>query len=163
MSRTTKSTLSLARMAYDGAKRALPLYSHRFSPRKFNQPQLLTILVLKEAKRSDYRGIAQELREWRELREVLELEDDSVPSYSTLCKAASRLLREKKLRRFIERNAGAGSLAGTARRPAIRSEWREGRAGVDRLYGVGNASRVGSLSASNRQETPAFSEARGGD
>ena len=137
-------------MAYDGAKRALPLYSHRFSPKKFNQPQLLTILVLKEAKRSDYRGIAQELREWRELRQVLELTEDSVPNYSTLCKAASRLLREKKLRGFIESNARSGTLAGTTRRPAIRSGWREGRVGVNRLHRPGNASRLGSLSASNR-------------
>jgi hypothetical protein len=105
-------------MAYDGARRALPAYAHRFSPKRFTQPQLLAILVLKEAKRSDYRGIAQELREWRELREVLGLPDEfTVPHYSTLCKAAARLLREKNLRRVVDRHAAAGTLTGTVARP----------------------------------------------
>jgi Transposase domain (DUF772) len=118
MSRTTKSVLTLARMAHDGAKRALPAYAHRFSPKRFTQPQLLAILVLKEAQRSDYRGIVQELREWRELREVLELPDEfTVPHYSTLCKAAQRLLAEKKLRRVVDRHVAASALTGTVARP----------------------------------------------
>ena len=54
MSRTTKSTLTLARTAYDGAKRALPAYAHRFSPKKFTQPQLFACLVLKEFLQLDY-------------------------------------------------------------------------------------------------------------
>ena len=123
MSRTTKSTLALARMAYDAAKQALPDFGHRFSPKKFTQAQLLAILVLKEAKRTDYRGIVAELAEWRELREVLELSgpDDPdplrVPHYSTLCKAAGRLLGKKSLRAFVDHHAAASSISGTIRRP----------------------------------------------
>jgi hypothetical protein len=126
MSRTTKSTLALARMAYDAAKREFPGYAHRFSPKKFTPAQLLAILVLKEAKKSDYRGIVSELSEWRELRQTLELPepDDSddpptIPHYSTLCKAAKRLLGEKNVRQFVERHARAGSLARTVGRPDL--------------------------------------------
>lgn len=114
MSRTTKSTLTLARMAYDGAKRALPPYAHRFSPKKFSRPQLVAILCLKEARRQDYRGICQDLREWAELRHILQLA--AVPHYSTLCKAAERLLGEKSVRRLVARHVGSGAGAGVARR-----------------------------------------------
>jgi hypothetical protein len=127
MSRTTKSTLTLARMAYEAAERELPRYGHRFSPKKFTQPQLIAILVLKEAKKTDYRGIVQELAEWRELREAIELPepDDptdppNVPHYSTLCKAAARLLGEKSVRQFIDRHARSGAVAGTVKRPDLR-------------------------------------------
>jgi hypothetical protein len=119
MSRTTKSTLALARMAYDAAKKELAAYSSRYSPKKFTQPQLLAILVLKEAKKTDFRGIVQELAEWRELREVLELhgEPPDLPHYSTLCKAAGRLLGEKSVRAFVDRHAAAGAVPGAVKRP----------------------------------------------
>jgi len=114
-------------MAYDAAKKELPDYSHRFSPKKFTQAQLLTLLVLKEAKRTDYRGIVQELREWRELRQALDLpepedpeDEPRVPHYSTLCKAAGRLLGEKNLRAFVERHVAASAISGTVRRPDRR-------------------------------------------
>ena len=81
----------------------MPPFAHRFSPKKFSQPQLVAILCLKEARRQDYRGICHDLREWAEVRAVLQLK--AVPHYSTLCKAAERLLGEKSLRRFVARHA----------------------------------------------------------
>ncbi len=36
---------------------ALPLYAHRFSPRKFTQSQLFPCLLLEQFFRTDYRGI----------------------------------------------------------------------------------------------------------
>ena len=39
------------------AKRALPLYSHRHSPKKFTQHQLFACLVLKNFLKTDYRGL----------------------------------------------------------------------------------------------------------
>lgn len=93
MSRTTKSTLSLARTALDAARRVLPPYSGPPSPRRYTQPQWLAILCVKEFEGLDYRGVAVRLAEWRELRQALGL--TRVPDSSTLCKAAARLLGEK--------------------------------------------------------------------
>jgi hypothetical protein len=95
MSRTTKSTLSLARTALDAAERVLPDYSCPKSPRRYTQPQLLAILCVKEFEGLDYRGVAVRLAEWRELRQALRPSAGHVPDPSTLCKAAARLLGEK--------------------------------------------------------------------
>lgn len=73
-------------------KEALPAYSHVYSPKKFTQPQLFAILILKQFFKFDYRGIVGLLAEWAELREALELEH--VPHYSTLCYAEGRLLKK---------------------------------------------------------------------
>jgi hypothetical protein len=105
MSRTTKSTLALARTAYDAGRRVLQDYSCSSSPRRFTQPQLLAILCIKEFEGLDYRGIAVRLGEWRELREAVNLH--RVPHYSTLCKAAARLLGEKDGAELARRFAAA--------------------------------------------------------
>ncbi len=92
MSRTTKDPIALARAALEAGKEALPAYSHLKSPHKFTQPQLFAMLVLKQFFKLDYRGIAQWLGRWSELRQALELE--RVPNYSTLCYAEGRLLKK---------------------------------------------------------------------
>lgn len=92
MSRTTKSTLAVARQALEAGRQALPPYSHRFSPRKFTQPQLFAIAAVRKFLRLDYRGMQVRLSEWAELREILGLE--RVPDYSTLCYADQRLLKK---------------------------------------------------------------------
>jgi hypothetical protein len=43
------------------AQRALPLYSHRNSPKKFTQHQLFACLVLKNFLKTDYRGVVAQL------------------------------------------------------------------------------------------------------
>ena len=53
--------------AYEAARQALPAHRHRFSPKKFTQPQLLACLVLKEFLRLDYRGLAAHLADHAEL------------------------------------------------------------------------------------------------
>ena len=95
MSRTTKDPIALARAALEAGKEALPAYSHLKSPHKFTQPQLFAMLVLKQFFKLDYRGIAQWLGRWSELRQALELEH--VPNYSTLCYAEGRLLKKGAL------------------------------------------------------------------
>jgi len=95
MSRTTKDPIALARAALEAGKEALPAYSHLKSPHKFTQPQLFAMLVLKQFFKLDYRGIAQWLGRWSELRQTLELE--RVPNYSTLCYAEGRLLKKGAL------------------------------------------------------------------
>ena len=92
MSRTTKSALAVAREALEAGRKALPAYSHRFSPKKFTQPQLFAVAVVRKFLRLDYRGMQTRLAEWAELRDALELQH--VPNYSTLCYADRRLLKK---------------------------------------------------------------------
>ena len=79
-------------MAYAIAKDALPEYAHRFSPKKFTQHQLFACLVLKEFFKADYRGIVNILADCPNLCAAIELEH--VPHYTTLQKAADRLLKK---------------------------------------------------------------------
>lgn len=89
--KTTKSALGLAREAMAAAREALAAYSHRNSPRFFTQHQLFALLVLKQFFKTDYRGLMVRVREWRELREALEL--NQVPHWTTIQKAHARLLK----------------------------------------------------------------------
>ena len=88
----TKSPRDLAREALRLAQQALPAYSCPTSRQDYTQHQLLVILALKTFFKTDYRGIAQFLHDFAELREELGLE--KVPHYSTLCYAAGRLLKK---------------------------------------------------------------------
>jgi hypothetical protein len=88
----TKSPVALARSSYRAAKKALDDQASPFSKKKFTQPQLFSILVLKAFFKTDYRGIVDILRDFSDLREILELK--SVPHYSTLAHAEKRLLKK---------------------------------------------------------------------
>lgn len=87
----TKSALSLARQALKIARRSLPLYGPRTAPKKFTNHQLFAVLAVREFYGLDYRGTVQLLLDWSDLRAVLGLK--AVPTYSTLCKAETRLLK----------------------------------------------------------------------
>ena len=93
MSRTTKSATEFAKTAYDAARRVFPDFSGRFSPKKFTQPQIVTILALRQFFKLDYRGTSQRLGEWKELRDLLEL-GERVPHFTTLIHAEKRLLKK---------------------------------------------------------------------
>ena len=82
------------------AKRALPLYSHRNSPKKFTQHQLFACLVLKNFLKTDYRGVVAQLADCPSLTETLSLQ--RVPHYTTLQKAARRLLASAPARRLLD-------------------------------------------------------------
>ena len=86
-------------VALAAGKEAFSDYSHKFSPQKFTQPQLFACLVLKEFEKKDYRGVRQLLLDCADLREALELKE--VPHYTTLQKAAARLLGLKFVRRAL--------------------------------------------------------------
>jgi hypothetical protein len=90
--KTTKSPRKVLQVAYATARQALPAYSHRFSPRKFSQPQLFACLALKEFLKLDYRGVQQLLLDTADLRAVIDL--GCVPHWTTLQKAADRLLKK---------------------------------------------------------------------
>jgi hypothetical protein len=92
MSRTTKSATEFAKTAYDAAYRVFPDHSSPFSPRKYSQPQIATVLALRQFLKLDYRGMATRLSEWKELRDVLALKE--VPHFTTLIHAEKRLLKK---------------------------------------------------------------------
>lgn len=88
----TKSPVALAREALRIARRALPLYSGRFSNRLYTQHQYFAILTLRQFFQTDYRGIVQLLHDLSDLRRILKLH--TLPHYTTLQKAHARLLKK---------------------------------------------------------------------
>ena len=127
--KTSKSTLTVARMALNAAQQALAEYSHSKSPRKFTQPQLLACLIVKELRGLDYRGIHVLLSEWSDLRQILGLK--KIPHFTTLCAASKRLLRkssaETLLRSILQQCREIGLLKTTSKQAAIDSTGMETR------------------------------------
>ncbi len=99
MSTLTKSPLRVARRALTAATLVLPRYAHRFSPKKYTQPQLFACLVLKTFFKTDYRGLAAQLADHSDLRHLLGLK--TVPHFTTPQKASRRLLRLAVARRLF--------------------------------------------------------------
>ena len=99
MSTTTKSAITVATRALAVGQATLRPFAHRFSPQRYRQPQLFACLVLKVFLKTDYRGIVAHLRDWSDLRRVLGL--TRVPHFTTLHKAAKRLLRLRRTRRLL--------------------------------------------------------------
>jgi hypothetical protein len=86
----TKSPRAVAAEALRLAKDALPTYTSARSRKDFTAHQLFAVLALKTFFKADYRGVAQLLADFSDLRADLGLE--KVPHDSTLCYAAGRLL-----------------------------------------------------------------------
>jgi hypothetical protein len=55
---TSKSPQAVLRVAHRIGRQQLRAYAHRFSPKKFTQPQLFACLVLKEFLCLDYRKLS---------------------------------------------------------------------------------------------------------
>lgn len=91
----SRSTLQVARTALELGTAVLPRYAHPCSPQTYTQPQLFALLVVRQFMQEDYRTVVQMVREWSDLRAVLALE--RVPHYTTLQKAAARLLKKGAL------------------------------------------------------------------
>lgn len=114
---TSKSPLQILMVAYEIGKAALRRYAHRFSPKKFTQPQLFACLVLKVFLKLDYRGLSALLKDTSELCNAIGLA--AVPHFTTFHKASRRLLgsrRAKRLLRTTVRRAVAGRLV----KPTVR-------------------------------------------
>ena len=116
MSTTSKSPRKVIKVAFKVAKQSLPEYSHEFSPKKFTQHQLFACLVLKSFLKTDYRGVVQFLKDCQSLQEVIGLQ--RVPHFTTLQKAARRLLKRKEFNELLD--ATLKQAMGDAR----RSNWR---------------------------------------
>src|SRR3989344_35177 len=97
--KTSKSPNDVARLAYITAQRCLPAYRHEFSPKKFTQHQLAACLVLKEFFRTDYRGLAELLKDSSDLKRILELK--TIPHFTTFQKAARTILRKQTIKKLI--------------------------------------------------------------
>ena len=78
-----------ARVALEVSREVLSPYSHRFSPQRFKQPQLLAILCLMRYEDWTFRAVEIRLAEHGELRRALELQ--VVPDHSTLFRFMLRL------------------------------------------------------------------------
>jgi hypothetical protein len=87
-------------VAYAIGCKTLPAYAHRYSPKKFTLPQLFACLVLKEFMQLDYRKLAMTLVDSPAWMEVVGLKQ--VPHFTTLHKAARRLLQSSKARRLLD-------------------------------------------------------------
>ncbi|MCK4874120.1 MAG: transposase, partial [Phycisphaerales bacterium] len=96
---TSKSPRMVAVVALRIGERSLPRYAHRFAPHTFTQPQLFACLVLKCFFRTDYRGIVAILHDAPLLRQTLGL--SRVPHFTTLQKAAQRLLHFSRVRLLL--------------------------------------------------------------
>ena len=100
MSITSKSPRAVGLEALKVAEETLPLYWHRFSPRKFTVAQLFACLVLKAFFKTDYRGIAVILADLPDLTQSLGM--SSVPHFTTLQKNALRLLSFAPANQLLE-------------------------------------------------------------
>lgn len=96
--RITKSPVEVAQEALDIARESIPLYSHPFARKEFNQHQLFAILTLRRVLRTDIQGIIDKLENSPELSDVLGL--TQIPDYSTLFHAEQRLIGKGFLESF---------------------------------------------------------------
>ena len=127
--KTSKSPRRVLQVAYEAALDALPAHRHKFSPKKFAQPQLLACLVLKEFLRLDYRGLAAHLADHPDLWHLIGLK--AVPHYTTFQKAAARLLAAVPGRKMFDAVLGRAREAGVLKR----------RVGLAAIDGTGMESR----------------------
>ena len=101
----TKSPRAVAREALRLAQDALPPDSTKYSRRDFTQHQLFALLALKTFFNTDYRGVAELVTDFAELRQDLGLA--KVPHPATLCYAARRLLKKGRSRTSSSRPPSA--------------------------------------------------------
>ena len=99
MSKTSKSPKQVIKSAYEIGNKAFKEYSHRYSPKKFTQPQLFACLVLKAFFQTDYRGIEEILRDCPDLAREISLEE--IPHFTTFQKAEKRLLNKDSTRKIL--------------------------------------------------------------
>ena len=97
--RPSKSPKRVLIEALQVGEGSLPRYAHRFSPRKFTLPQLFACLVLKDFYQLTYRGAVGLLADGDSLAAAIGLEQ--IPHWTTLQKAADRLLASRSFRRLL--------------------------------------------------------------
>jgi hypothetical protein len=126
---TTKSPRKVLQVAFESACRALPAHRHKYSPKKFTQPQLLACLVLKEFSHLDYRGLADHFVDHPDFMSLIGMK--TVPHFTTFQKAAQRLLRATPTRRMFD----------AVLQQALREQVRKRRIPLAAIDGTGLESR----------------------
>jgi hypothetical protein len=106
MSTLSKSPVAILRTALEVAQAVLPAYSHVNSPKKFTQHQLFACLVLRATLKLDYRGLQALLIDCSDLREAIGLK--AVPHWTSLQKAAARLLHDENITGLLGATVGGG-------------------------------------------------------
>jgi hypothetical protein len=96
------------------AEASLPAYSHRFSPKKFTLHQLFACLVLKDFYGLTYRGTMGLLADGDSLASAIGL--TTIPHWTTLQKAADRLLLSRLFRRLLSTTVERAKRAKIVRR-----------------------------------------------
>ena len=96
---TSKSPRQVLFIAWQIGSSTLRRYAHRFSPKKFTQPQLFACLILKEFLKLDYRGLEELLKDTPQLQSTIGLR--TVPHFTTFHKASQRLLRFRRAKRML--------------------------------------------------------------
>ena len=99
MSIVSKSPRKVVLAAFVAATKVLPLYAHRFSPKKFTQAQLFACLVLKTFMRTDYRGVCEMLNDWPDIMNAIGMKN--IPHFTTLQKTERRLLCSEISQRLL--------------------------------------------------------------
>ncbi len=110
MSTTTKSPRRVLLFGHLIGQLTFRDYAHKFSPKKFTQPQLFACLVLKEFLQLDYRKLAALLGDCQELTAAIDLE--IVPHFTTFQKAADRLLLVADVRKLLEATLDVAQVQG---------------------------------------------------
>jgi hypothetical protein len=126
---TSKSPRRVLQTAYDAACQALPAHRHKFSPKKFTQPQLMACLVLKDFSRLDYRGLAEHLTDHPDLARLIGLA--VIPHFTTFQKAAARLFKAAPARAMFD----------AVLEQALRQKVRKRRVSLAAVDGTGLESR----------------------
>jgi hypothetical protein len=88
----SQSAVRVAREALAAGRAALPEQGSRFSRHDYTQAQLFALLVLRQFRRTDYRGVVALVAEWSALQRALGL--TKVPHYPTLAHASRRILAD---------------------------------------------------------------------
>lgn len=91
--------LKVAELAAEICEGSLALYSCAKSPRKFEQPQLLSILIIRAYLRLTYRGVVSILEISPALQKALRIK--TVPDHSTLQRFAERAVDEALINRML--------------------------------------------------------------
>jgi len=92
MRRMSQSAVRVAREALAAGRAAPPEYGSRCPRRDHTRPPLFALPVLRQAPRTDYRGVVALVAGWPEPRRALGLA--KVPHHSTLAHAPRRILAD---------------------------------------------------------------------
>lgn len=77
------NALSFLKVSYNFAKSTIPTYSHQYSPKKFTQPVLFTIILYKLFKKDTYREIEEEINLSDKIKRILNIKKVSPLHYIT--------------------------------------------------------------------------------